>query len=122
MYRGKSVYSLGTLEELSSGKEKAKSAMFREAKKKSIISWDRSRSCFVYASLLAVNENVKLRMNYIVVALEKFSSLSPNFTLKTKSPLNKHKQYFQVETHWSVMMKYSIYRQYNLVRENDMPS
>lgn len=34
MYRGKSVYSLGTLEELSSGKEKAKSAMFREAKKK----------------------------------------------------------------------------------------
>lgn len=33
MYRGKPVYSLGTLEELSSGKEKAKSAMFREAKK-----------------------------------------------------------------------------------------
>lgn len=56
------------------------------------------------------------------MALKKFSCLSPNFTLKTKSQLNKRTQCFQVETHGSVVMKYPIYGQYNLVREGDIPA
>lgn len=102
--------------------KKAKSAILREAINKIIISQNQSRFCFVSASFLAVTENVKLRMNLTVVALEKFSSFSPNFTLKTKSPLNKHRQCFQVEIHWSAVMKYPSYGQYNLVRKGDMPA
>lgn len=52
--------------------------MFREARNKNIISQDLSVSFFVLASLLAVTINVKLGINSIAGALEKFLSLSPN--------------------------------------------
>lgn len=71
------TFSLRTLKEFSSSK-KATPAMFREARNKIIISQDLSVSFFVPASLLAVTINVKLGMNSIAGALEKFLSLSPN--------------------------------------------
>lgn len=60
--------------------------MFREARKKVIISEDLSGSSSVPAFLLTVTENVKLRMSSIAGALENFDLFLLMILLCTKVP------------------------------------